>query len=56
MYDIYKLGKWYSSVQPAIRVTTEFPPIFSETNFVEVLKIHKIREICSPHKKEPYGI
>ena len=29
----------------------EFPLIFSETKFVEVPKIHEIREIYSPRKK-----
>ena len=46
------LGKWYSSLQPVIRVTIKFPPIFGETNSMEVLKIHEICEIYSPHKKE----
>ena len=30
-----------------------FPIIFSETNFMEVQKIHKICEICSPRKRRP---
>ena len=33
----------------------EFLLIFGETNFVEIPKIHKIHEICSPQKKAPYG-
>ena len=41
-----------SSLQFVIRVTIEFPLIFSKKNFVEVPKIH---EICSPWKKVPYG-
>ena len=41
------------SNQFAIRVTIEFPLIFIETNFVEVPKIHKIREMCSPWKRHP---
>ena len=43
-----------SFLQSAIHVTIEFPLIFGETNFVEVPKIHEIREICSPQKKAPY--
>ena len=34
----------------------EFPLIFAETNFVEVPKIHEIREIYGPQKRAPYGI
>ena len=50
MHDIYRLEKLQSSLQSAIHVTIEFPLIFHETFFVEVPKIHKIREICSPQK------
>ena len=35
----------------AICVAIEFLLIFSETNFVEVLKIRKIRKIYSPRNK-----
>ena len=48
MHDIYRLEKLQSSLQSAIHVTIEFPLIFHETFFVEVPKIHEIREICSP--------
>ena len=34
-----------------ICVTMEFLLIFDETNFVEVLKIHEIREIYGPRNK-----
>ena len=31
----------------------EFSLVFSETNFIEVLKVCKIREICGPQKERP---
>ena len=49
-----QFSRIYISLQCAIHVTIGFPIIFSETNFVKVRKIHKIHEICSPQKKEPY--
>ena len=42
-----------SSLQSAIRVMIEFLLIFGETIFVEVPKIHEIREVCSPQKVCP---
>ena len=45
---------WYlASLQSAIRVTIKFLLIFGETIFVEVPKIHEIREVCSPQKVCP---
>ena len=41
------------SLQSAIHVMIGFPIIFSETNFVEVQKIHKICKICRPQKRRP---
>ena len=42
-----------SSLLTAICVTIEFSLIFGETNFVQVPKIHKIYEICSPQERRP---
>ena len=42
-----------SSLQSVIRVTIEFPLIFSETNLVEVPKMYEIRKICRPQKRHP---
>ena len=42
-----------SSLQSEIHVTIEFLLIFGEANFVEVSKIHEIREICSLRKRHP---
>ena len=42
-----------SSLQSAIRVMIEFPLIFGETNFVEVLKIQKILEFVALEKRHP---
>ena len=64
-FEGYKFHEWKArennfhestlvpSLRSAICVTIEFLLIFSETNFVEVPKIH---EIGSPGKKAPYGI
>ena len=48
--NYYYKSTLVSSLQSAIYVTIEFPLIFSETNFVEAPKIHKIHEIFSLQK------
>ena len=64
-FEGYKFREWevrgnhfhkstlVSSLQSAICVTIEFLLIFGETNFMQVPKIHKIHEICSPQKRRP---